>query len=242
MGMANWKEKAGTVWALVFLFAVTTGGPVDAAVISSGKIKEAVRAYVEKNMPWSAGRVRLFFPARISDIHVPGTGVTCEVRGKRNENFVGDSAYTIRLCDGDTLLRENTVRVRIEVLLDVAVSVRAMEKDSEIRQEDVRFEGRWFGEIPATAVTDFREIEGKLLIRGIRPNCEITKNILKNGTLVRRGRMVRIVLENGFMTVLTSGLSEEDGARHDVVRVRNLSSSKIIYAKVVDENTVRVDY
>jgi len=66
--------------------------------------------------------------------------------------------------------------------------------------------------------------------------------MLKMFPLVRRGKMVRIILESGPLTVLTSGQSQEDGARDDLVRVKNLSSSKIIYARVVDDNTVKVEF
>ncbi len=241
MTMRNLKKTAVS-WAMAILLGVAAPAGLEAATVSAATIKETVKACIEKNMPWPAGNVRILFPVKIQDVRLPGSRVICEAMAKRNESYVGDSVYTVRFYDGDTLLREERVRVRQEVLLDVAVSVRALEKDSEIRKGDIRFEGRWFAEMPANAVTDLREVEGKRLVHGVRPNCEITKSILKNGTLVRRGKMVRIILESGPMTVLTSGLSEEDGGRNDVVRVRNTSSSRIVYARVVDENTVRVDF
>jgi flagella basal body P-ring formation protein FlgA len=226
----------------LFLGQAVAGGTADAATIQAGDIREAVRAYIQKNMPWPEKNVRIYFSSRNGDASVPGTHVKYDVRGKRNDPFIGDCVYTVRFSENDILLREEAVRTRVEVFFDVVVSARPLEKDSMIGEEDVRFEGRWFTEMPSNVITDLQDVVGKRLIYSVRPNCEITKNMIKNSIVLRRGKLVRIIFENGPLRALTAGLSEEDGARNDVVKVRNVSSSKIIYARVLDENTVRVDY
>jgi len=230
------------VWLTLILAAFSIGGNADAATIRAGEIKAAVKAYIEKNMPWPDGNIRVFFPAKVQDIQASVSKITFEVRGKRNDSFIGDSFYTVNFYDEDVLIRQETIRAKLEVFLDVALSARALEKDSEITENDVRFEGRWRSEMPANAVTDLREMIGKRIVGSIRPNCEITKNMLKRYPLVRRGKMVRIVLDRGPLTVLTMGLSEEDGSRNDIVKIKNLSSSKIVYARVVNDNTVKIDF
>jgi flagella basal body P-ring formation protein FlgA len=66
--------------------------------------------------------------------------------------------------------------------------------------------------------------------------------MLKTVKTIKRGKMVKIVLENGPMMIVTFGLSEEDGSRGDFIKVRNISSNKIVYAKVIDDSSVRVDF
>jgi flagella basal body P-ring formation protein FlgA len=66
--------------------------------------------------------------------------------------------------------------------------------------------------------------------------------MLKSVPMVRRGGMVRIVLDKGLLRIMTIGQSEENGARNDFVKIRNVSSGKILYARVIDENTVKIDY
>jgi flagella basal body P-ring formation protein FlgA len=241
-GMLPVMKKLVLLLAVLILGTAGAGGSAAAAVIKADAVKEAVKAYVEKNMPWPPGNARVSFLSRLQDVKVPGSGVTFDVRGKRNEKFIGPSDVTVNFYEGDVWLGQQTVRVRTEVLLDVALSTRALEKDSEIRKDDVKFESRWLTEIPVNAVTDLRDVLGKRITLNLRPNSEITKTMLKMFPLVRRGKMVRIILESGPLTVLTSGQSQEDGARDDLVRVKNLSSSKIIYARVVDDNTVKVEF
>ena len=54
--------------------------------------------------------------------------------------------------------------------------------------------------------------------------------------------MVQVILESGAINITTMGLSEEDGAEGSFVRVRNVSSNKIIYARVIGDSRVKVDF
>lgn len=241
-GLRPIMKRLVLLTAALILGTAGAAGSAAASVINADDIKEAVRAYVEKNMPWPRGNMRVAFMSRVQDVRMPGSRVTFDVRGKRNEKFIGPSDFAVHFYEGDVWLGQTTVRVRMEVLLEVALSAGELEKDSEIKKNNVKFESRWLAELPANAVTDLRDVVGKRLTMNLRPNSEITRTMLKMYPLVRRGRMVRIILESGLLTVLTSGQSQEDGARDDIVKVKNLSSSKVIYARVVDDNTVKIEF
>jgi len=44
------------------------------------------------------------------------------------------------------------------------------------------------------------------------------------------------------MMISTVGLCQEDGGRGDLVRVQNLSSKKIIFARVMAQSLVKVEF
>ncbi|MBC7355420.1 MAG: flagellar basal body P-ring formation protein FlgA [Desulfomicrobiaceae bacterium] len=58
--------------------------------------------------------------------------------------------------------------------------------------------------------------------------------------VVERGRMVRVIFDNGRVRLAASGQSLEDGGVGSVIRVRNLQSRRVVEARVVDASTVRV--
>ena len=86
------------------------------------------------------------------------------------------------------------------------------------------------------------EATGKIMAVSIRPNTEITRNMLKELMPVKKGKMVHIILDNGAMKIMAMGLSEEDGAEGAIVKVRNITSSKTIYARVIGQSKVKVDF
>lgn len=248
---ANFPSLAAAFAVLAlsaFLLLPDTAGAVarpaagGSLLIKSDTIRYAVKAYIEKNMPWDRDNVHILFPLGTPDVAYMGGKVSYEVRAGHGEEYIGDTIFKVLFFKDDTLIREEPVRVRIEVMLQVPVSVRAIEREVEIRKEDIRIAGRWYTRMPSNSITDPAEIIGKRAAVGIRPNSEIARGMVKNSILVKRGKVVRIVLEDGPMRILTVGLAEEDGGRNDVIRVRNTSSNKMVYARVIEDSTVKVEF
>ncbi len=211
-------------------------------IIKGATIRSAVKDYIEKHMPWDRDSVHVLFPTGAPDVPYAGGRVNYEVRSGHSEEYIGDTIFKVLFFQDDSLIREEPVRVRIEVMLDMPVSARAIERDAEIGKGDIKIAGRWFTRLPSSSITDPAEIIGKRAAVGIRPNSEISRGMVRNSVLVKRGKLVRIILENGPMRILSVGLAEEDGGRNDVIRVRNTSSNKMVYARVVEPSVVKVEF
>jgi flagellar basal body P-ring formation protein FlgA len=210
--------------------------------ILSEDIRSKVIDHVEKNHPWPSGNVRINILARLSDIVLPQESVTFEVSNEPTEDFIGNTNFPVKFYSGKNLVKEETVRVGIEVLTDVVVSKRELLKNREITAEDVYIQKKWLKRIPTNIVTIPSDIVGKILTFNVRPHSEITKNSIRSPLLIKRGNVVRIIFENDLFSITTVGISEEDGTRDKVIRVKNLSSKKIIYARVTGDSLVRVEF
>jgi len=204
-------------------------------------IKAAVSDYVERNHPWPSGNVRINFPAELSDIVFPQEPVTLEVVSRPEEDFIGDSAFTVKFFSRGTIIKKQTVRVRMEVLTEVVVAARALAKDREVAADDIRVLRKWVRRPPTDFIMAPEEVLGKFLTVNIRPNTEITRNVVKTPLLIKKGKVVRIVLENDCMIITTVGISEENGAIGAVIRVKNISSNRTIYARVRGDSLVQVE-
>ncbi|MBN2397414.1 MAG: flagellar basal body P-ring formation protein FlgA [Deltaproteobacteria bacterium] len=235
-------HKAALIAGIACLVLFGSCLSVAAGVIKGETIEEAVRAYVEKNIFWPNGTVRVEFPDRVSDADLPGEEIACRVRGKRNEDFIGNTAFTVKFYEDGTLLGEQTVRARLEVLMDVVVSSRSLNRNTVIERGDVRLVKRWFVRPPRNVIVSLDNAVGKKLRSSIKPNTEITGNMVEEVPVVRKGKPVRIVIESGLMGVTTIGMSEQDGMLGELIKVRNVSSQKIIYARVTDTSLVEVEF
>ncbi len=201
-----------------------------------------VKKYIEANMPWPKENVHIDFLGRQPDVSVQGEKINCEVRSGRNESYIGDSTFTVTVYDDGTLLREIPVRVRMEVAIDVAVTTRYLPRDSEIGNGDVRLARKWFNQMPVHVVTQIDDAVGKRLYSDAMHNTEINRNMLRSIKTLKRGKLVKVLLERGPMTIVTFGLCEEDGSRGDFIKVRNTASNKTLYARVVDDSSVVIEY
>lgn len=228
---------------MIFLTAVASSSlAANSTVVKEHRFKKIVKEYIEANTSWPRENMRIEFLGRISDISVQGEKITFAVRNHQDESFIGDSTFTVAVYDEGTQLREIPVRVRMEVAFDVVITTKYLQRDSEIGYSDVKLVRKWFSQMPAHAVIQIEDAVGKQVYSDVKQNTEIKRNMLKSVKTIRRGKMVKIVLESGPMTIMTFGLCEEDGSRGDFIKVRNTSSNKTVYARVVDASSVRIDF
>ncbi len=211
-------------------------------VIDQEKINKAIGLHIEKNMPWPQGSMRFEILSHLPEIALPKGNVSWRVELKGNDNYLGDTYFVVKLYNKGILFKEESIRVRIEILHEFVVSIKNLGRDSIISANDVSVQKKWLRSIPLNSLSNVDEVVGKSLLVSIRPNTEISRNMIKEVTAVKRGKMVQIVLESGAMNITTMGLSEEDGAEGSFVKVRNITSNKLIYARVVGESKVRVDF
>jgi flagella basal body P-ring formation protein FlgA len=59
--------------------------------------------------------------------------------------------------------------------------------------------------------------------------------------MVRRGKMVLLIGESKRLLIKTQGKALENGRLGDVIKVKNITSGKVVHATVTGENTVKVD-
>jgi len=210
--------------------------------IDQDTMKGIIVAHIEKNMPWSKGSVRIEFAAGISGVTLPGKEITYRVVNKRREDYIGHSMFAVRFYNKGVFVKKQTVRVKLDVLKGVVVSSRFLSKDTRISRDDIRLVNKWFDRIPARVITTLDDVVGQTLRKNVKLNTEITRSMIQNLPVVKKGKLVRIVLQKGPLKISTIGLSKQNGETGDLIRVKNISSKKIIYAKVVGDSLVCAEY
>jgi len=226
--------------SLFWVLLATTNGL--AAVLREGAIREIVASHIQRHMPWDREEMHLTFFDGCKDIVLPTPEYNCEVEERPNEPYIGDSVVILKMYHKGVFLLERSVRVRIEVAFDILVSTRALTADAVIGPDDVRVVKRWLTREPQQIITSVEEAVGKKISGSVRPNRDITRTMLRDVPLVKRGWLVKMFLSNGLINIATVGQIQEDGAMGSLVRVKNMTSQRIVYARVVGDSLVQVDF
>jgi flagella basal body P-ring formation protein FlgA len=202
-------------------------------------LHEAVREYIETNMPWQKGHVRVEFLSSEFDLPVSGSDIRIEPAG--NMEFIGDATFFVRVMVRGRIVRTETVRTRIEVLRDTVVAARMIKSGAVLSQSDVRTAKKWVRRIMPDALASLDEAIGKRILTQVKPGMELTSSMLREATLVRKGRLVKVLFDNGSLRIMTIGMPEEDGTAGNIIRIRNVTSNKIIYARVLGDSLVGIE-
>jgi flagella basal body P-ring formation protein FlgA len=215
-----------------------------ALAVDSGShpVHAAIRDYVEANMPWPPGTARVDFLSEAMASSPQNPNIALRIEPAGNQDFVGDMVFLVKFFKNGILLKTESVRTKIEVLQDVVTASRALSSGTLLTDGDVRTIRRWVRRIHPQSLASKEAALGKRLTIQAASGTEILTTMLKDTPLVRKGKMVKMVFDNGSMHIVTIGLSEEDGVAGSIVRVKNITSNKVIYARVLSDSLVGIEF
>ncbi|MCB1645210.1 MAG: flagellar basal body P-ring formation protein FlgA [Pseudomonadales bacterium] len=114
-------------------------------------------------------------------------------------------------------------------------NVRIRDDQLQLGEVEVLTNGRAF-------FTQFAEVAGMQARRAIRQGTVLTPGMLTAPNLVNRGDQVMIVADGQGLSVQMPGEALESGTRGQQIRVKNLSSKRIVKARITSEGQVAVRY
>lgn len=210
--------------------------------ISQDRIKEIFIRYIKAHLTQDESRVV------IKNIHSPGRiilppgKVTYQVIAPDGTDFIDRVGLIILFSIDNTPRKKIMVTGLVEIYQDVVCTGHFLKKHHLIKEGDIRIERRSSKYLPRDVIFKPEEVIGKRTRRAIKINKPLRSNFLEMPPLVKRGDMVTILAESGNFLIKTLGEVQEKGSRGKVVRVVNISSRKGIYARVINSNTVRVEF
>ncbi len=236
------------IYLIIFLAGLTLmAGPVMGAASASSvnqtyNLGELVNQYVRENSSRSAEDIRMEFPEKLPEVSLKGEKISHEVSQMGKTVLIGNCHFLIRFFDNGVQIAKYTLRADIEVRENYITAVRVMKRNGIVGADDLQLAQRWVRRISLKAISDVDEIIGKRLIVDLAPDREIIRGMVKEPVLIKKGEVVRIVLDNGRMSLMATGVAEEPGVDRQRIRVKNLSSQKTILAKVMAEGLVKVEF
>lgn len=114
-------------------------------------------------------------------------------------------------------------------------------KDHILREDDLIAVEEDLSRIKYGYFVNKKYLIGKQLKRRLPQNKVIKANFVKAKTLVKRGELVSIIAENSGYSVKMTGKALNSGARGDRIRVKNISSKRIVEGTVKEAGVVSIN-
>jgi flagella basal body P-ring formation protein FlgA len=223
-----------------------SGGPATAQPktrhVSSRQIRTAVAQYIQQNAPWRKDQLKIRHIKFDQSLAVPAGKIALTVKPPKHTDWLGPVLFTVRVMVNGAVAKKVTVPANIEAWNDVALTAKPLGKYQTIEKKHIRIKKMNLARVPANAVLTVDQAVGARTVRSIAANTILRSNQIESPPVVERGDVVQVVAESKHMKISIQALAREDGARGDVIRVKNLRSKKTIYAKVVDGRTVQVEF
>ncbi|WP_243644901.1 flagellar basal body P-ring formation chaperone FlgA [Phorcysia thermohydrogeniphila] len=135
-------------------------------------------------------------------------------------------------------IRKFWIPVRIDKKVEVVVAARDIPKGKVISPSDLKKEKLPSLKVRRGALT-FESVIGKVAKRDIRAGEVIKGRDLEPNFVVKKGKPVKLIYESGGIHVELLAVALENGAVGDIIKVKNVSTGKVLVCKVIGENTVK---
>lgn len=128
----------------------------------------------------------------------------------------------------------------IDLFEDVISANRDIPKGETIRKDDLRIFEANMSKSPPGLMTSTDRVEGSVARSRIGKGTVIRDTMIAEAPVIRKGDVVKIMVNSGPLTVVAQGVSREEGRLGQQIMVQNIRSNKNIPARVVGPGAVEV--
>ena len=125
-----------------------------------------------------------------------------------------------------------TVTAQATVFIKAVVATQVLEREEPITVEMLALQEIPVGKQERTFYSRIDQVTGLSAKRRIRAQQALTQDMLASPWLVRRGERLVMQARHNVIQASTQGEALEDGRKGDVIRVKNVTSGKVIEAQV----------
>jgi len=210
--------------------------------ISREKIKMLVSDYIQKTI------LKDHADGSIKDIQVadslklPNGRITFKVIPPRNRDLLGKIPFSVHFDVNGKFYKRVWATATVEVLAEVVITKIPVGRHKPITEDDIELLKMDMAKLPSGVITDPEAVLGKRTRRAIGAKTVLRADLVEFPPLVKRGDVVVIVVETSGLKITTLGQVKKKGRLGESIPVMNYDSKKILYARVLDSSTVKVEF
>ncbi|MDR1516085.1 MAG: flagellar basal body P-ring formation chaperone FlgA [Synergistaceae bacterium] len=151
----------------------------------------------------------------------------------------GAKSLSIKLIspDGDKANKQ----VKVRWYQPVVYSESALPKDANLAPSSLKLRIET-ARMTRPLVWDANQLEGSTLRRALNAGDAIAHSDVEDALIVRSGTSVKLIASVGGLGVEVRGIALQRGGKGDIIKVKNLSTRKILSGTVIDAGRVSIIY
>jgi flagella basal body P-ring formation protein FlgA len=178
----------------------------------------------------------------IDPIMVPPGDLSWEVKAPVQFSQGGHIPVSLILWAERQKVREVRAQARLEVFAEVVVAKNSLRRHQIVEEKDVHLLNRNITQQATDVATDLGEVLGKRVTLSVNAQEVLRRSMVEVPPLVKKGDRVTVVVENVHFKITCMGEVKEEGRAGDRIKVTNISSKREVYGRVLDSQTVLVDF
>jgi flagella basal body P-ring formation protein FlgA len=210
--------------------------------VSKEKTAALVSNLILKNLSSYNGDVKIKDIQVAENLRLPQGHITYKVTPLQNTDMMGKIPFAIDYDVDGKFQKRVWATATVEVLGDVVVTRKPLGRFKPLTEDDIILQKMDLANLPSNVITDPEAVLGKRTKRAIGANTVLRADLIELPPLVNRGDMVVIIAESEGLRITARGQVKKKGRLGERIPVINFDSKKVLYALVIDSNTVKVEF
>jgi flagella basal body P-ring formation protein FlgA len=212
------------------------------AGVSDDDIRAAVEAYIQAHAPWKPDQMKIRTINYSQSHKLPPGRVGVQVVAPKHTDWLGAVPFQVRLLVDGQPVKRTTVSAYIEVWQEVVLAAKPLGRNQPITREDLTLQSMNMAGVPANAIVNIDQVIGRRANRAIAINSILRVDQVDLPPVVRKGDVVQVLAESAQLKITTQGVAQENGGVGQKIQVMNVASKKNVLARIIDAQTVKVDF
>ncbi len=165
-----------------------------------------------------------------------------EIINNRSKNirFYKNLSFIISVKTDGKYAARIPVSCKLKIYEDIVYTAQYYPRGTILKKEDLCIKKADILKVPKDVIRSINYPVGKQLKRSVKKGTVLRRSAIKEAPLVKKGNTVKLVAEQGILSVTTYGKAKNDAVFGEMVKVENLKSKKIVTGVVMDAFTVNV--
>ena len=213
-----------------------------AVKIEKTELKQIISDFILHNISQDNKTVRIKEIRVPQSVILPKGRVAYKVAAPRSGELKGKCSIAVDFSVNGHSQKKVWATATIEILGPVVVTRRPLGRHKPIAEDDIELQTMDLSDLPDGVVADPEAVLGKRTRRAIGAQTPLRADLIELPPLVKRGDLVVIIAETNGLKITTLGQVKKRGRLGERIPVVNMDSKKILYARVIDSKTVKVDF
>lgn len=234
------QQKRLNKTVIVILLTVCNAIPAYANSLQShASISHAVKEFVsQKKVPLN--NVQVTLTSLNKQLRLPQCGKSLQVKMAPGTKLLGHTSLSVS-CASPQQWKIH-VAAHIDGEVNALIARYPIPRGTMIQNTDLEFVLRRYSQLNHGYYGSANLLKNMEAKRNIKAGQVLTPNIVKAQKLVLRGQHITIIAQSGPLQLRAKGKALMDGQQGQTIKVTNLNSKKLIYARVISAGIVEVNF
>ncbi|PIE58438.1 MAG: flagella basal body P-ring formation protein FlgA [Desulfobulbus propionicus] len=210
-------------------------------VIEREQLEQIISKYLESQADaLPSGEIRFTSFRAPSSLILPYGKMSWQVTPSRSD-LLQSSMFSIFFHVDGKPVQHCIVRGKMELFSEIVSPTKTIRRGEEILAEHLELRTRNILPIehPYTKIDQVIGMVAKRTLSAGRP---LREGDCAPAPVVREGQYVKIIAQKGKMRLSTNGVARSSGGKGDIIKVKNINSNKLIYARIQGPGIVTVEF